>query len=128
MLYEQLVEDLRRASQAIDENRIDARTNAINHAIVITGHLQSRLNHEDGGEVARNLERFYNLLRQKLLEAQFQGNREILAEQTRLLLELRDAWTEVDRAETARSTSLPAPPSEISGDVLGREVHADWKG
>jgi len=129
MLYEQMVEDLRRAVKAIEEKRIDARTNAINHAILILGHLQNKLNHEAGGEVARSLERFYNLLRQKLVEAQFTGVKEILNQQLSLLLELRDAWTEADRAEAARLASAAAPPPrEVSHDTIGQELHADWKG
>jgi len=128
-LYEQIVEDLRRAGKAIEENRVDGRTNAINHAIFVIGHLQSRLNMEAGGEVARNLERFYNLLRRRLLEAQFWASKEILHEQITLLLDLRDAWTEVDRAEAARATLNPAPlTAEVTGSIAGQKTHADWKG
>src|SRR5215470_15715080 len=62
MLYEQLVEDLRRATVAIDINQIDQRTNAVNHAFLILGQLQGRLNHDTGGEVAGNLDRFYDVI------------------------------------------------------------------
>ena len=127
MLYEQIVEDLRRAARAIDEKRIEARTSAINHAIMIIGHLQNNLNHGVGGEVARNLERFYNVSRQKLLEAQCRGSKEILTEQISLFLNLRGAWTQVDQAETARAGPLPSAGSESVGDVAVR-VHADWQG
>jgi flagellar protein FliS len=128
LLYEQIVEDLRRAAKAIDEKRIAKRTDAINHAILIIGHLQSKLNHEAGGEVARNLERFYNQSRQKLLEAQCQGSKDILSEQISLLLELRDAWTVVDQAE-ARSASLPVRvASAASAATVDQKVRADWNG
>lgn len=128
MLYEQVVEDLRRAVEAIDAHRVDARSNAINHAIVIIGHLQNKLDHEAGGKVARNLERFYNLSRKKLLEAQFTASKEILSEQISLLLDLRDAWTVVDRAEAARSAPLAHPVAEGSSAHLDQKPHADWKG
>jgi len=124
MLYEQMIEDLRQAIQAIDGNRIDARTNAINHAILILGHLQNKLDHTAGGEVARNLERFYNLTRQKLLEAQFEVSREILAEQMSLLLDLRDAWTQVEQAET--TGSAPIAPAAVR--LRGSGELGDWKG
>ena len=127
MLYEQIVEDLRRAVKAIAENRIEARTNAINHAVVIIGHLQNNLNHEVGGEVARNLERFYNVSRQKLLEAQCRGSKEILTEQISLFLNLRGAWTQVDQAETARAAPVPSVGSESLGAIADR-AHADWQG
>src|ERR1700758_2126813 len=107
LLYEQMVEDLRRAVRAIEEGQIEDRTNAINHALLVASYLQNSLNFEVGGDVAPNLERFYNMLRRKLVEAQFQVSREILNEQITLLLDLRDAWIEVDRA-----TSAPPSPSK----------------
>jgi flagellar secretion chaperone FliS len=112
MLYEQMVQDLRRAIHAIDENHIEARTNAINHAIVILGHLQNKLNHTTGGELARQLEHFYNLMRKKLLQAQVDVSREILEQQIALLLGLHNAWTQAERAEAVGSTPVrqEAPP------------------
>jgi flagellar protein FliS len=113
LLYERMVEDLRRAAQAIDERDIAGRTNAINHALLILGNLQATLNFEAGGDVARNLAHFYNLSRQKILEAQAQASKEILNEQISLLLGLRDAWTEVERAN-AMPAALPSEPAAIS--------------
>lgn len=127
MLYEQIVEDLRRAVAAIQDNRVDDRTNAINHAMLIVGHLQSTLDLEAGGKVARNLDRFYNLLRPKLLEAQFRASKEILEEQISLVLNLRDAWTKVDEQEGARSAPTVASPSESAGPSLDQHQRADWK-
>ena len=101
LLYGQIVNDLRKAIEAIERNRIDERTNSINHAMVVVGYLQSTLNFEVGGEVAPNLERFYDLLRRKLVEAQFESSKEILNEQIALLLDLREAWVEVDRATSS---------------------------
>lgn len=123
ILYEQIVEDLRRAIQAIDENHIAARTNAINHAILILGHLQNKLDHAAGGEVAHRLEKFYNLTRQKLMEAQCEVSRDILEQHISLLLQLRDAWIQVEQSETA--ASAPVPPAAELGR---REEHTDWKG
>jgi len=126
LLYEQIVEDLRRAENAIRQNRIEDRTKAINHATVVVGHLQSRLNFEEGGAVARNLERFYNLLRRKLLEAQVEASQPILSEQLSLLLDLRDAWMQVESAESARVT--PAPPVPTSGGANSQKMRTDWEG
>ena len=129
MLYEQIVEDLRRAVRAIDEKRIEARTNAINHAIVIIGHLQNKLDHTLGGEVARNLDRFYNVSRQQLLEAQLRVSKQILIEQISLFLDLRDAWTQVDQAQASRSALATAPLDGYArGDLADQKIHADWKG
>jgi len=124
LLYEQMVEDLRKAVRAIEDNRIEDRTNAINHAMVVVGHLQGNLNFEVGGDVARNLERFYTMLRGKLVEAQFQASKEILNEQIIFLLDLHDAWIEVDRAI---STPKPAAPQAAeSAPEAGSRLTGEW--
>jgi flagellar protein FliS len=127
LLYEQMVEDLRRAANAIAENQVETRTHAINHALLVLGHLQGQLNREAGGEVAHNLNLFYNVLRQKLQEVHFQPSLDLLQRQIALLLELRDAWTEADRRETARSTTVSAPLAEPALGTASH-AHADWKG
>src|SRR5579863_2325671 len=63
LLYDQLIQDLTRAAQAIELNHIELRTNSINHAILVIGYLQSPLDFEKGGKVARDLDHFYNTLR-----------------------------------------------------------------
>jgi flagellar protein FliS len=128
MLYEQVVEDLRRARKAIESNHIESRTNAITHAITVIAHLQNKLNLEAGGAVARNLERFYNMVRTRLLQAQMHGSKDVLDEQIPLLLELRDAWTEVDRAESAHADRVPPHPGVEMPAALEPKPHGDWRG
>jgi flagellar secretion chaperone FliS len=120
LLYEQMVEDLRRALRAIEANQIEERTNAINHAMVVVSHLQNSLNFEVGGDVAPQLERFYNMVRGRLLEAQFQVSKEILNEQIGLLLDLRDAWIEVDHAATSQTAAASTGPAASVPDDAPR--------
>ena len=129
LLYVQIVEVLRRARKAIEENHIEGRTQAINHAITVIAHLQSKFNLEAGGDVARHLERFYNMVRRRLLEAQVQASKEVLDEQIPLVLELRDAWTEVGRAEAVHldPTLAPSKP-ETTNSVDGQKIRTDWRG
>ena len=53
LLYEQVIEDLRRALAALEQGDIEKRTREINHAILVIGHLQATLDKEQGGQVAR---------------------------------------------------------------------------
>ncbi|MGP0020479.1 MAG: flagellar export chaperone FliS [Candidatus Sulfotelmatobacter sp.] len=101
LLYEQAIEDLKRARAAIDCGDIEARTRAINHAVVVIGYLQSSLDKKQGGRVAANLERFYNQLRASLVEAQFKQSATILERQISYLVEVHAAWCEVERANAA---------------------------
>jgi flagellar secretion chaperone FliS len=105
LLYEQIIQDLRQASLAIDQNNIELRTKRINHALDVICLLQATLNLERGGQVARNLVRFYDTIRANLCEAQFQASKEILARQVTDLLTVREAWEQVERLEGATPIS-----------------------
>jgi flagellar protein FliS len=122
LLYEQMIEDLRRALEALEHNQIELRTRCINHTILVLGHLQNTLNMDQGGKVACNLERFYNLLRAKLVEAQGRASKELLKAQIESLLSLRDAWIEVDRADRV------ARAGSETGASSGQPPARDWKG
>ncbi len=107
LLYEQMIEDLRQALNAIKQNQIELRTNKINHAISVIGYLQSSLDKKTGGQVALNLERFYQQLRANLAKAQFSVSQRILSQQITDLLAVREAWSEVERAETVAAKTKP---------------------
>ncbi len=63
--------------------------------------------------MAHNLDRFYDLVRKRLLEAQLQASPVILREQMDLLLSVRTAWIEVEQHERQSSTAaaVAASPS-----------------
>lgn len=109
-LYEQALADMRRALVALQRGNVEARTREINHAIVVIGHLHATLDMDRGGEVAKNLARFYGTLRQGLVDAQCRQSAELLQQQISYLELVREAWLEVQRA-TALAAQPPAPAS-----------------
>jgi len=114
LLYEQVIEDLRRALTAQKNGAIEARTREINHAILVLGHLEATLNQEQGGRVAENLQHFYRQLRAGLTEAQAQQSASLLEKQISLLMQVRDGWLEVERQ--LRPTAAPT----------GAQSSTDW--
>jgi flagellar secretion chaperone FliS len=119
-LYEQIVEDLRHAAIALKQTDIEGRTNRIKHAIVVIGHLQSALDFVNGGKVAKDLDHFYNVMRQNLVQAQFYpSNRRFIQEITNWLA-VREAWITVERAE---KPALP-PPTAATVPVMAAHVTA----
>ena len=62
LLYEQAVQDLQRAMVAMREGDIERRTKELDHALLVIGQLQATLDLVRGGEVARNLDRFYGVV------------------------------------------------------------------
>lgn len=112
LLYEQIVRDLNKAVKAIEQNNVERRTEAINHAITVIGHLQSTLDLDLKAPVVHHLGRIYTMLRARLVEAQARASRSILQEQIACLLEVREAWAEVERAESGSRSPASAPAAK----------------
>jgi flagellar protein FliS len=115
-LYEQAIEDLRLAVIAQEKGDIEARTRGINHALMVIAQLQGSLDMERGGDVARNLNGFYSLVRAGLIEAQVKQSIRILEQQISQLAIVHEAWLEVERATTAPipQSTEPAHASPVT--------------
>jgi len=109
LLYEQMIQDLTQAAQAIEQDDIRLRTKQINHVILIIGHLQSPLDFDNGGKVAKDLDRFYNVLRANLVQVQFHPSKLEICRLITDLLAVREAWIEVERGEKSKVTTAAAP-------------------
>jgi|SRR5579864_6069270 len=123
LLYEQAIEDLRRALTAHARGDIEGRTREISHAMLVLGHLQATLDQERGGQVATNLEKFYIQVRAALLEAQCRQSTKTIEQQISHLMLVRDAWEQVERANTA--ALAPLAPSSTPEPSLHSTT--DWK-
>jgi flagellar secretion chaperone FliS len=99
LLYDQLLQDVSQAAQALIDARIEQSAQHIGHAVAVIGYLQATLRQDGGRDVARNLGRFYTMLRERLMEAQVRSSRQILGELQQQLIEVREAWIKVE-AET----------------------------
>jgi len=124
-LYEQAIEDLRRAVIAQERGDIEARTSGINHALMVVAQLQGSLDMQRGGEVARNLARFYGVVRTGLLEAQTQQSTRLLAQQISQLATVHEAWLEVEQA-TGTIPSFPAPAQAAPVRTSSLTPAQDW--
>src|ERR1700756_4601763 len=119
LMYEQAMEDLRRALAAHTAGDIEGRTREINHAVLVIGHLQATLDRDQGGQVAENLAHFYDQLRAGLMEAQCRQSAAALEQQIAHLRLVHEAWCEVEKA----LAPAPAPSQNVSE----RQSPADWK-
>ncbi|MGA2358573.1 MAG: flagellar export chaperone FliS [Terriglobales bacterium] len=126
-LYEQVIEDLRQAAIAIEHNDIMLRTKRIKHAILVVGHLQSSLDFAKGGKVARDLDSFYNAVRQSLVWVQFHPSKRGVTQLITDLLAVREAWIVVDRADRPSAASAAGMVASAAG-AESDHVRVDWKG
>lgn len=125
LLYDQLLRDLYRAFDAFEKQDVPRRCEELDHALVVLAQLQGTLNLESGGEVAGNLDRFYDLVRDHLLRAAVEGSPELLKEQWRQILGVREAWLEVERQRTRPSQG--SPPAETRPDGGEEQGISKWK-
>jgi flagellar secretion chaperone FliS len=125
-LYEQAIEDLRQAVIALEKGDIELRTRKINHAIMVIGQLQGSLDMERGEEVAINLERFYNVIRAGLVEAQLKQSAPILEQQISQLVLVYEAWLEVERATEIPLSQPHAAPERAPMISPPDSPAADW--
>ena len=124
-LYEQAIEDLRQAVIALEKGDIEARTRGINHALTVIGQLQGTLDMQRGGDVARNLERFYVMVRAGLLEAQLKQSARILEQQISQLVVVYEAWLEVERV-TAPMPQPAGAAAAAPSQPLTETSFSDW--
>lgn len=92
MLFEGALERIAQAKGAIQQRQIARKGELIGKAINIVGGLQGCLDDREGGELARNLDGLYDYIIQRLTQANYETNPEILDECGRLLGEIKTAW------------------------------------
>jgi len=98
LLYGTIVASLLRAKQAIQDKNTEKRVSELNHVLTVIGQLQGTLDFERGGHVARHLDRFYSVMRARVLQASIQNSMPILEELVRHFTSLKEAWQEVERS------------------------------
>ena len=121
LLYEQLIKDLQRALAAMEKKDVALCTYELDHALRVVGQLQGTLDMQQGGEAAKNLDRYYHGLRASLLNAQIRVLPGELHKQIKILLELREAWGQAEHSILPAGGLLsPATPMEPSS--LGKTL------
>jgi flagellar protein FliS len=106
ILFDLLVGDLERVIAAINQHDIERRSAELKHAFLVLQQLEGSLDMEGGGQAANNFSRFYSAVRSKLLEAHLKASADIVRRQIDLLLEVRQAWQQVDQPNQL-STGMP---------------------
>ena len=101
MVYDEILEALGTAVEAVRAGDIEARCNAITVASDLIAHLYLALDSEQGGEIAQNLGSIYNFILTRLPQVNL-ANLAAPAEEAISLLEpLRVSWHDLDGRITA---------------------------
>lgn len=124
ILYEEIVRSIRKALRAFEGGDIEGRGRELTHAVEVIGYLQSILDFEKGGDVARNLSSFYNLMRCKLLEIHISPTREGLEMLAREIAKVGAAWQQAERALTQPAAGPAANETPREIEIGGNIQHA----
>jgi flagellar protein FliS len=92
MLMEGGLSKLAQARGAMERGQLAIKGELIGHAISIVGGLRDGLDLAQGGEVASNLDRLYEYMGARLLEANRTVSLVILDEVTGMLREIKSSW------------------------------------
>jgi flagellar protein FliS len=103
MLYDGAIRYVNDARDAVERNDVVARTRAVSRALAIVTELQNTLRIEDGGDVARELDRLYTYLTARLLDVNVKRDRKALDEVHRLLMTVRDGWAQIGNPAGAKA-------------------------
>jgi flagellar protein FliS len=95
MLYDGLTQALTQARDALARGDLRQKQVALSRALRMVSELQNSLNHESGGEVARQLDALYTYLTTRLVESNVKKDPSGFDEALRLLAPLREAWTQI---------------------------------
>lgn len=122
ILYEHAILEVSDARQHLADGDVAARSRSVSKAIAIIGELQRSLDHDAGGEIAMNLARLYQYMRERLSDGNVQQSDLPLAEVSRLLESLGDAWRAINpgsspwlNSSVSRIPLGEAPPAAMGG-------------
>lgn len=92
MCYEKAIEMVRSAKRFYEEKEYEKKAKALQKSLEVINTLQSCLDMEKGGQIARNLEAIYIYLTRRLLEGDIRKDLTVFDEAVRILSELKEAW------------------------------------
>lgn len=109
MLMEGALAKIATAKGHMERREIRAKGEQIGGAISIIEGLKASLDHDKGGEIARNLEDLYIYMERRLIEANRDNDAGLLDEVSDLFRQIKEAWDAIaDHAGSAGSHQEPA--------------------
>ena len=95
MLYDGAIRYVTEAREGIARSDVLARTNGVSRALAIIAELQQTLNIQEGGEVARELDRLYTYMSTRLLDVTANADDAAAEEVLKLLRTVREGWSQI---------------------------------
>ncbi|MBA34859.1 MAG: flagellar export chaperone FliS [Oleispira sp.] len=113
MLMEGALTRMSQAKGMIEEKNHQGKAKLLNRVMEIIATLQSSLDHETGGDISANLDRLYDYMNRRLLEASSLNDVSMVDEVMSLLLEIKTGWDGI-RDEYLASTRKKPSEQDIT--------------
>ena len=127
IMFEHAILSVDEAKKRLASGDVAGRSAHISKAIAIISELQGSLDHEAGGEIAANLSRLYQYMRERLTTANIERSEGPLTEVGELLETVGDAWRTLNASSSISSSG--AWPSPGFGHMpTGAEIMAPTAG
>ncbi|MDJ0624441.1 MAG: flagellar export chaperone FliS [Desulfocapsaceae bacterium] len=94
MLYDGAIRFCRQAMQAMDDGNREQVSVKIGKTMAIICEFSNTLNHEVGGDIAKDLDALYDYMTRELTKANLKNERKALETVEDLLSGLRETWVE----------------------------------
>lgn len=95
MLYDHLLVSMRRARIAMEARNVEQRVKLLDKSRTILSELLVTLDHEKGGDVAKNLSGLYTFLLSELVDVGIRSDVRRMERLTGIVAELRDAFATI---------------------------------
>jgi flagellar secretion chaperone FliS len=115
MLYEGSIRFLRESVTAINAKDLDRKRQSIDRAVAIVQHLQGTLDMDRGQQVAKDLDRLYTYITDKIMEGSAKLQAAPLEEAIKLLHTLLTGWEELANKEQRPTPGVP--PAMLAGQT-----------
>jgi flagellar protein FliS len=113
MLMEGALDKIAVARGQLARRDFEGKSRNISWAVSIVNGLRNSLDHEQGGEIAANLDDLYDYMCRRLLQSNNENDLAILEEIGSLLVEIKTAWDAVPE----RLRHLPVPGAGLQQSV-----------
>lgn len=95
MLYDHLLVSMRRARVAMEARNVEQRVKLLDKSRSILSELLVTLDHEKGGDVAKNLSALYTFLLSEMVDVGIRSDVRRLERLTAIVADLRDAFATI---------------------------------
>lgn len=114
MLYDGVIRFLQQAREAIAAHRIEERYHMLTKASSVVNGLQSCLDFENGGHIAKVLYNFYAQIDSRIFSIHRSNSIATCDEVIAQLKQMRDVWQEIDKQSPAQDASGASESAAVS--------------